>query len=111
MELIYNSFTSQFKRLTNLARILFNHLHTNTLFGEGSFRFDMGLIVPHLYKGNELLRSTTSSRSYDTAGFEAVERGTLEKCVWYDVAHLMMGMEEDGVETDFIPEWTRAKLL
>jgi hypothetical protein len=67
--------------------------------------------LPHLYTGNELLRPTTSSRSYGTAGFEAVERGTLEKCVWYDVARLMMEVEEDGVETDVIPGWARVKLL
>lgn len=109
-EMIYDNFKVEFEKIVSLGKVLLNNQHVEKFFAEGSFSLDLGLIycltaTAISCRDRHLRREAIallSSRSWREAQWGS------ETCT--DVAKWILEVEEDGVETEHIPEWARARL-
>jgi hypothetical protein len=109
-ELIYDNFTPEFRKIVDLATSILNHPHADTIFAGGAFNFDMCVVYPIVTAGlfcrDRRLRreaiSLLAKKDWREAQFSSKTSAA--------VAIFLMECEEDGVETDYIPEWARARL-
>lgn len=110
-ELVYDHYFTEFSEIVRLSKILLEGTENNTPLVGGAFSFDMGVILP---------LSTPAMRCRDRKlRREAIsllaERKLYREFQWpsdtsADVAKFLMEVEEEGVETDYIPEQSRARL-
>ena len=109
-EVGYDGYMPEFKQIVSLSKAVLNHPHSETRFAEGSFSFDIGIIYPLLAvsyacRDRKLRRDAIGlleSRSWREAQWGSVPS--------VHVSKFLMEVEEDGIETEFIPEWARARL-
>lgn len=110
-EMVYDSFLPEFNEILTLAKLFFQHPCADKILPEGSYSSNAGLIFP--------LR-IVADRSRDRAmRREAI--GLLKSRVWREssfwststaqISEWLMEIEEEGVETEYIPEWARARLV
>jgi len=109
-QLIWDSFTPQMESLVDMSRTILKHPYSDVVFSGRSFTFDVGLIHPLLTPA-----VCCRDRRIRREAIELLSTRTWREAQWVsrlsaDVAIFMMETEEEGVETDFIPEWARAKL-
>lgn len=110
-ELVYDHYFTEFSEIVRLSKILLEGTGNNTPLVGGAFSFDMGVILP---------LTTPAMRCRDRKlRREAIcllaERRIYREFQWpsdtsADVAQFLMEVEEEGVETDYIPEQARARL-
>lgn len=109
-QLIWDSFTPQMQSLVGMSRTVLNHPYSEVVFNERSFTFDMGLIYPLLTAA-----ACCRDRRIRREAIELLSTRTWREAQWMtqmsaDIAIFMLETEEEGVETEFIPEWARARL-
>jgi hypothetical protein len=110
-ELVYDHYYTEFAEIVHLSRILLQGTDMRIPLVGGAFSFDMGVILP---------LSTPAMRCRDRKlRRQAIQllsdRKLYREFQWpsdtsADVARFLMEVEEDGVETDYIPEESRARL-
>jgi hypothetical protein len=109
-ELIYDNFIPEFRKIVDLAKTILNHPHADSVFAGGAFNFDMCVVYPVVTAGlfcrdRKLRREAISllaKKDWREAQFSSKTSAA--------VAIFLMECEEDGVETDYIPEWARVRL-
>ncbi|TVY41278.1 hypothetical protein LCER1_G008849 [Lachnellula cervina] len=109
-ELIWDSFTPQMETLVGMCRTILNHPHADIVFGEGGFTFDMGLIYPLLTPAINCRDRRLRRDALDLLCTRPWREAQWASLVCADVARFKLETEEDGVETDHIPEWARVRL-
>ena len=110
-ELVYDAFYPEFEEIVSLASAFFHHPSSAKLIPAGSCNANSGLIFP--------LRLTAEKCRDRRLRREAIElllsRQWREASWWWSsstaqIGQWLISVEEDGVETDYIPEWARARL-
>jgi hypothetical protein len=110
-ELVYDRYLGEFTEMIRLSKILLKGTDNRPPLVGGAFAFDMGIILP---------LTTPAMRCRDRKlRREAIqllrERKLYREFQWpsdtsADVAQFLMEVEEEGVDTYFIPEQARARL-
>jgi hypothetical protein len=90
--------------------MVLDHPSSNVRFAKGAFSFDVGLVYPLLN-----LASNCRDRRLRREAMETISGRAWREAGWVsqmcaDTVLFLVEMEEDGVETDYIPEWVRARL-
>ncbi|TVY22458.1 hypothetical protein LHYA1_G009072 [Lachnellula hyalina] len=109
-ELIWDSFAPQMENLVGMCRTVFNHPHADIVFGEGVFTFDMGLIYSLLTSAIHCRDRRIRRDALDLLGTRPWREAQWMSLLCADVARFNMETEEDGVGTEYIPEWARVRL-
>ncbi|CZR64327.1 uncharacterized protein PAC_14225 [Phialocephala subalpina] len=110
-QIIYDSFFLEFQEIVSLARAFFDCANSERILPKGSFNSNSGLIHP--------LRLVAEKCRVRSLRREAIRllrsRPWREGCWWsLSTAQLgswLMNVEEEGVDTEYVPEWARARLL
>jgi hypothetical protein len=109
-ELVYDGFTPDFEQIVTLSKFVLNHPHSENVFAAGSFSFDIGIIYPFL-----AVTYACRHRKLRREAIALLESKSWREAQWgsnpsVHVSKFLMELEEDGIETYFIPEWARARL-
>ncbi|KAG0651301.1 Aspercryptin biosynthesis cluster-specific transcription regulator atnN [Hyphodiscus hymeniophilus] len=109
-ELVYDGFKPEFKEIVSLSQAVLGHPNSEKLFAAGSFSFDIGIIYPLL-----AVSYACRDRTLRREAISLLESKSWREAQWgsspsMHVSKFLMAVEEDGIETDFIPEWARARL-
>ena len=109
-ELVYDNFMREFRQIVSLSKTVLNHPQSDRLFAAGSFSFDIGIIYPLL-----AVSYACRDRELRREAIALLESKSWREAQWgsnpsVHVSKFLMEVEEDGIETDFIPEWARARL-
>lgn len=109
-ELIWDSFASQMESVIGMCRTILNHPHADIVFGERSFSFDMGILYPVLTAAMCCRDRRLRREALDLLCTRPWREGQWMSLVCADLARFILETEEEGVETERIPEWARARL-
>lgn len=109
-ELIYDKFIPECRTIVSLSKTLLAHPGADEFFGSGTFRLDLGLIyhlatVTHSCR-DRILRRQAIALLRGTPWREG-NWGTTHVA---DVAEFIMNTEEEGVESEWLPESARGRI-
>jgi hypothetical protein len=107
-ELVYDGHLPEFQKIISLARPM---VENPKLFNEGSFCFEQGFILDV-----SLVASSCRDRKVRREAIELLNLKDWREGTWgsrrvADAVQFLMDTEEEGVETDFIPEYARARFV
>lgn len=107
-ELVYDRYASEFQKIISLARPM---VENSQNFTDGSFCFDQGFIYELV-----LVALTCRDRALRREAIELLETKDWREGIWgskrvADGARFILETEEESVETEFIPETARARLV
>jgi len=110
-EMIYDTFLPEFTEIVTLSRSFFTHPDSEKIFPKGGFCSNNGLIYPL-----RLVADKCRDRNLRREAIALISsRPWREGCWWSrsnaQLGAWLMGIEEEGVEGQFVPEWARARLL
>ncbi|KAE8442028.1 hypothetical protein EG329_003929 [Mollisiaceae sp. DMI_Dod_QoI] len=110
-ELIYDSFFSEFQEIVSLARAFFDRSNSEKILPTGSFNSNSGLIHPL-----RLVADKCRHRSLRRDAIRLLRSRPWREGCWWSLSTAQLGswlmtIEEEGVESEYIPEWARARLL
>lgn len=109
-ELVYDKYISEFREIVNLSRIVLTHPQSDSFFAGGRFCFDMGLIYPLMTPAMSCRDRKLRRQAISLMGVRSWREAQWSSDGSVDVANFLMEVEEEGVETEYIPEWARARL-
>lgn len=109
-ELVYDNFMPEFRQIISLSKTLLTHPHADKFFAEGKFCFDMGLIYPLMTPAMSCRDRILRREAISLLGIRPWREAQWSSEPSVDVATFLMDVEEEGVETEYIPEWARARL-
>ena len=104
-ELHWDKLMPEFKNLVYLCKKLLEH----PAYVRGQFAFDMGLIYPLIIPTLNCRDRRLRREAIDLLSESPWREAHWDSSHAADVAKFVMQVEEEGVETDFIPEWARVK--
>ncbi len=110
-QLIYDRFTREFEEIIKLSRLLLEGIDTGKPLVGGDFSFDMGVILPLATPA-----ISCRDRKLRREAIELMRSKRIREFQWpidttVDVATFLLELEEEGVETEYIPEEARARLV
>ncbi|KAE8453524.1 hypothetical protein EG329_010385 [Mollisiaceae sp. DMI_Dod_QoI] len=109
-ELVYDAYMSEFAQIISLSRTLLTHPHSDKFFAEGMFCFDMGLIYPLMTPAMSCRDRKLRREAIALLGIRQWREAQWSSEPSVDVATFLMDVEEEGIETEYIPEEARARL-
>lgn len=109
-DLMYDNFMYEFEQIVSLSKTVLNHPQSDKLLAAGSFSFDIGIIYPLL-----AVSYACRDRKLRREAIALLESKSWREAQWgsnpsVHVLKFLTEVEEEGVETEFIPEWARARL-
>ncbi|KAG9238755.1 hypothetical protein BJ875DRAFT_14408 [Amylocarpus encephaloides] len=104
-ELQIDNFLPEMESLVYFSKKLLEHPH----YVRGEFAFDMGLIYPLIIPTLNCRDRKLRREAIDLLAVKPWREAHWDSGHAADVARLVMQVEEEGVETDFIPEWARVR--
>lgn len=110
-EMAYDSFMPEFERIVNLAKTFLDHPCAPTLLLEGGFNWNQGLIFPLL-----LVAAKCRDKSMRRMAVDLMRRKPWREGPWWSLSTAqlgawLVGIEEEGLVGEGIPEECRARLL
>jgi hypothetical protein len=109
-EMIYDNFMPDFEKIVSLGKIVLNHPHADKFFAEGSFSLDLGLIYCLMTPATDCRDRRLRREAIALLSMRSWREAQWGSETSADVAKWIVEVEEDGVETESIPEWARARL-
>jgi len=109
-ELVYDKYMPEFREIVNLSRILLTHPQSDIFFAGGKFCFDMGMIYPLMTSAMSCRDRKLRREAISLLGIRPWREAQWSSDGSVDVATFLMEVEEEDVETEYIPEWARARL-
>ena len=135
--MVYDTFMAEFRQIVMLADIILKHRCVEKFFGGGAFSFDseccfflpslpsfrfqtkrkskltltsVGLIYPLMTPAMSCRDLTLRRKAISLLCIRPWREAQWHSYTSADIARFLMEVEEEGVETDHIPEWARARL-
>ncbi|KAH6679411.1 hypothetical protein B0J14DRAFT_296996 [Halenospora varia] len=106
-ELHWDNHISQMQTIVSIGRILLNH----PLWVERQFSFDGGLIVPLMLVAMKCRGRMLRREAIDLLGKRYWREAHWCSTTNAEAGRILVDLEEEGVETDFIPEWARVDII
>jgi len=100
LESIYDAFNPVFDDIVSLAE----EIHSSYA---GGYHFDFGIIPPLHITAMKCRHRTIRRRAISLLATTPFKEGVFDSTCCYQIATWFMGVEEDGVETEVIPEHRR----
>jgi hypothetical protein len=110
-ELVYDSFFREFKEIVTLAKAFLSHPRSSKILTEGSFSLTSRLIHPLQLVADKCRDRQLRREAIGMLKSKPWREGSWSSLATATVATWFMEVEEEGVETDFIPEQARLKLI
>jgi hypothetical protein len=110
-EMVYDSFMPEFERIVSLSKVFFEHHCTPKFLPEGSFNSNQGLIFPL-----HLVADKCRDRRLRREAINMMRARPWRDGPWWSLSTAqlgawLVGVEEEGVVGEEIPEECRARLL
>ncbi|KAF8864745.1 hypothetical protein BDZ45DRAFT_669119 [Acephala macrosclerotiorum] len=109
-ELVYDNYMPEFREIISLSRTLLYHPQSEKFFADGRFCFDMGLIYPLMTPAMSCRDRKLRREAIALLGVRQWREAQWSSEPSVDVAEFLMDVEEEGIDTEYIPEWARARL-
>lgn len=107
-ELFYDRYLSEFKKIISLARPMVGNPQS---FTEGSFCFDQEFVYELVLVAFSCRDSSPCRKVIELLGSKDWKEGTWGSRRVADGARHMVRTEEEGAETEYIPEYSRTRLV
>lgn len=110
-EMIYDKFLPDFEEILMLAKTFFAHPCADKIIPEGSYSSNAGLIFPLRLVADRSRSHSMRREAIALLKSKAWREASFWSTSTAQISEWLMEIEEDGVETGYIPEWARARLI
>jgi len=104
-ELHWDALLPEMKSIVYFSKKLLEH----PAYVKGQFAFDMGLIYPLIFPALNCRDRKLRREAIDLLSEDPWREAHWDSAHTADTTKFVMQVEEEGVETEFIPEWARVK--
>jgi hypothetical protein len=110
-ETIYDHFLPDFEEILSMAKSFLAHPGANKIIVDGSYASNAGLIFPLRLIADRSRSRSLRREAISLLKSKAWREGSFSSSSTAQISEWLMEIEEEGVETEYIPEWARTRLV